>query len=76
MATPRKEEIPGLVDVATISSGFTMHVPQRARRHWNLKVGDKLEFYSPFVDFPASLSEEYKLIAVVVRRKDEQEAKL
>lgn len=61
-----KRRIPGLVDRATISSGFTMHIPRGAIRHWNLEVGDVLEFYNQWVDIPADLAENFRLIAVVI----------
>jgi len=66
---PAEKKIAGLIEKATISSGFTMHIPKAVQAHWLLEVGDILEFYSPFTDLPQEFSDNYLLVAVVVRKK-------
>ena len=61
-----QRKIPGYVGESTLSSGNTMHIPDNVVRHWNLKKGDKLEFYNQFTDLPDELAENYRLIAVVI----------
>lgn len=71
MPQERKSEIAGFVGEATLSSGNTMHIPDSVCRHWNLQQGDKLEFYSQYTDIPDELAMNFRLIAVVIRKKDD-----
>lgn len=69
------KKIPGIIGKATISKGFTMHVPDAVVKHFALEVGDKLEFYNPLTDLPDDLTLNFELIAVVVKRKNPTKAK-
>lgn len=72
------QRTPGFVDKATISKGWTMHIPGAVARYWSLEEGDVLEFYNPLTDLPDDLAMRFELMAVVVKRKhpiDDEEFK-
>lgn len=66
---PKRGKLPGLVGKAKISSGNTMHIPNRVMSYFSMQMGDTLEFYNPLVDMPEDLVTKFELIAVVVKRK-------
>jgi hypothetical protein len=63
--------IPGLVGAAKVSKGLHVTLPKAVCQYWPIEPGDTLEFYNQFVDIPDELAANYRLIAVVIRKKDD-----